>query len=352
MSTLAVVLAAGEGARFDGVGHKLTADLAGKPVVVWAIEAALAAGHDETIVVTGDAHLDGIIPAGVNVAHNEFWTTGQGASLAVGIEYARTAGHDAIVVGLGDQPFVGVRPWIEVGRQLDSEIASATFDGKRRPPVRLGRSVWGLISDHEDSGARAVMRDHPELVREVPCVGYPSDIDTEEALQSMTRLVDNDVQRVAELLGRSPQGAFEVVVRNSEGAPVVLRNFPILDDGTPMPTLYWLCGERENVIVGRLESQGGVRRAEHELGLDVINAAHDRYRVERDAVLEASGANPAHRPSGGVGGTRNGVKCLHAHYGWWLAGGDDPVGQWVADHLHEVDHPAWPSSRNEHETPT
>jgi hypothetical protein len=28
-----------------------------------------------------------------------------------------------------------------------------------------------------------------------------------------------------------------------------------------------------------------------------------------------------------------GVKCLHAHYGWWLAGGDDPVGQWVADRL-------------------
>ena len=39
-----------------------------------------------------------------------------------------------------------------------------------------------------------------------------------------------------------------------------------------------------------------------------------------------------------MGGTRKGVKCLHAHYGWWLAGGDDPVGQWVADHLHEVDH--------------
>jgi exopolyphosphatase/guanosine-5'-triphosphate,3'-diphosphate pyrophosphatase len=27
------------------------------------------------------------------------------------------------------------------------------------------------------------------------------------------------------------------------------------------------------------------------------------------------------------------VKCLHAHYGWWLAGGDDPVGAWVAKKL-------------------
>jgi hypothetical protein len=27
------------------------------------------------------------------------------------------------------------------------------------------------------------------------------------------------------------------------------------------------------------------------------------------------------------------VKCLHAHYAWFLAGGDDPVGRWVADEL-------------------
>jgi hypothetical protein len=23
------------------------------------------------------------------------------------------------------------------------------------------------------------------------------------------------------------------------------------------------------------------------------------------------------------------VKCLHAHFAWWLAGGIDPVGAWV-----------------------
>jgi exopolyphosphatase/pppGpp-phosphohydrolase len=34
-----------------------------------------------------------------------------------------------------------------------------------------------------------------------------------------------------------------------------------------------------------------------------------------------------------VGGTRIGVKCLHAHYAWHLAGGDDPVGRWVAEQL-------------------
>ena len=59
--------------------------------------------------------------------------------------------------------------------------------------------------------------------------------------------------------------------------------------------------------------------------------AHARYAAERDAALARDHAGP--RPSGGVGGTRSGVKCLHAHYAWYLAGGDDPVGRWVADHL-------------------
>jgi hypothetical protein len=31
------------------------------------------------------------------------------------------------------------------------------------------------------------------------------------------------------------------------------------------------------------------------------------------------------------------VKCLHAHYAYFLAGGDDPVGEWVANRLAEED---------------
>ena len=41
----------------------------------------------------------------------------------------------------------------------------------------------------------------------------------------------------------------------------------------------------------------------------------------------------SNQPSGGVGGTRTGIKCLHAHYAWFLAGGDDPVGRWVDDQM-------------------
>jgi uncharacterized protein len=140
-----------------------------------------------------------------------------------------------------------------------------------------------------------------------------------------------DRLRVADLLGRPPQGGFEVVVRAPAGDPIVIRNAPLLDDGTPMPTRYWLVDPSIRAAVGRLEAAGGVRQAEREVDADALAAAHLRYGTERDAALPVDHRGP--RPSGGVGGTRTGVKCLHAHYAWYLAGGDDPVGAWVAARL-------------------
>jgi len=140
-----------------------------------------------------------------------------------------------------------------------------------------------------------------------------------------------DRQRVSELLGREPQGRFEVVVRDATGDPVVLRNEALLDDGTPMPTRYWLVSKSITAAVSRLEASGGVRQAERDIDPGAIADAHRRYSRERDASLPADYEGP--RPSGGVAGTRQGVKCLHAHYAWYLAGGDDPVGRWVADRI-------------------
>lgn len=142
---------------------------------------------------------------------------------------------------------------------------------------------------------------------------------------------DADRALVAELLGRAPQGSYDVVVRRDTGAPMVLRNHPLLDDGTPMPTRYWLVDPALRAAIGRLEADGGVRRAEQEIDGAAIAEAHGRYREERDAALPADHVGP--RPSAGVGGTRQGVKCLHAHYAWFLAGGDDPVGRWVDERI-------------------
>ena len=144
---------------------------------------------------------------------------------------------------------------------------------------------------------------------------------------------EGDFERVARLLGREPAGRFEVVVRDDSGAPVVIRNDPVLSDGRPMPTRYWLVDDRLRRLVGRLESEGGVRAAEAAVDPDELAAAHERYAAERDAAIPEGHLGP--RPSAGVGGTRRGVKCLHAHYAWHLAGGDDPVGRWVQQRLDE-----------------
>ena len=137
-----------------------------------------------------------------------------------------------------------------------------------------------------------------------------------------------DGDDITALLGRPPLAAFEVVVRSPDGAPLVIRNAPLLGDGTPMPTLYWLVGRQERQAVSRLESVGGRRAAEEAVDPEQLADAHRRYAIERDAALAPGHLGP--RPHGGVGGTRRGVKCLHAHYAWYLAGGDDPVGRWVA----------------------
>ena len=140
-----------------------------------------------------------------------------------------------------------------------------------------------------------------------------------------------DRAAVATLLVREPAGRFEVVVRDAGDRPIVIRNEPLLADGTPMPTRYWLVGQDEREAVSRLEASGGVRAAERVVDPRELDLAHARYAAERDAALPAEHRGP--RPTGGVGGTRRGVKCLHAHYAWFLAGGDDPVGRWVHEQM-------------------
>ena len=140
-----------------------------------------------------------------------------------------------------------------------------------------------------------------------------------------------DDEAVAMLLGRDPGGDFTVVVRRDDGSPMVIANAPFLRDRTPMPTRYWLVDPELRASVGRLEAAGGVREAEAQTDAAAIAESHRRYAEERDALIAPGWTGP--RPSGGVGGTRQGVKCLHAHVAWWLAGGDDPVGAWAAGRL-------------------
>jgi len=186
MTTAAVVLAAGEGSRFSGEGHKLLAKVKGRAVVTWSVEHALAAGLAETIVVTGAVDLLKVLPADVTVLENHQWADGQARSLRTAVAYAEMVGHDAIVVGLGDQPLVPPSAWREVAAS-DAVIATASFGGERTPPVRLSADVWAELPIDGDEGARALMRARPDLVVEVECSGRALDVDTLSDLQRVQR---------------------------------------------------------------------------------------------------------------------------------------------------------------------
>ncbi len=140
-------------------------------------------------------------------------------------------------------------------------------------------------------------------------------------------------------IGRPLRAPSEVVARCHLGLPVVVRVPPHLDDGTPFPTLYWLTCPLATTRIGRLEATGGVKRMERKAAADPIfgdalEAAHRDYEAERDLLVTR---DESPRPEGGVGGTRKGVKCLHAHYAHQAGGGDNPVGRVVADWIEPLD---------------
>lgn len=143
---------------------------------------------------------------------------------------------------------------------------------------------------------------------------------------------------IAAQLGRPLRAFSKPLTRCHLGLPVVIEVPPVLDDGTPFPTHYWLSCPLAVRRVARIESRGDIARMEERAAADPeferrLAGAHERYRLDRDGLIP-QGAT--HRPSGGVGGASFGVKCLHAHYADHSAGicaeepRDNPVGELVA----------------------
>ena len=157
----------------------------------------------------------------------------------------------------------------------------------------------------------------------------------------MGELRGSDLALVREQLGREPLTEFTVVARCGDGHPLVIRNHPVDAEGNPFPTLYWLTCPEAVKAVARLEADGWIKKLDSMFDrLDAedpdmppaLEDAHDEYAEERARWHAGS------EEWGGVGGTRVGIKCLHAHYANHVAGGRDPVGRWVAKRVEPV-HP-------------
>ena len=301
-----------------------------------AARAALAAGYDEVIAVVPDRDRAAAFSDDVTVLLDESGA-GEAGALHAALDWCARTGHEAVVVGLfdrvrGSDVLAATPAWKAMLEADRLPISVATAAGSRASLIRLDASVWSLVP--LEGGVYAMLSAKAELVSEAAVDEASSEMQPSlsepgagnDVAQEWASL--DDVAAVEILLGRHAGGKFSVVVRDADGVPVVIRNAPFLDDDTPMPTRYWLVGKRERELVGRLESAGGVDRAESEVDATELVAAHEVYAAERDAAIPTGHAGP--RPSGGVGGTRVGVKCLHAHLAWYLAGGADPVGRWTA----------------------
>lgn len=145
---------------------------------------------------------------------------------------------------------------------------------------------------------------------------------------------------VAIQLGRPPRSAITVGARCDLGLPVVIDVPPILEDGTPFPTMHWLTCPLALLRISRLESDGGVRRADELIATDpetadAFRGAMERYAASRDAQIPDDWKGP--RPSGGIAGSRGGVKCLHAQYADTVSGNENPIGADVAAGIEPLD---------------
>lgn len=153
----------------------------------------------------------------------------------------------------------------------------------------------------------------------------------------MGELRERDLRTVREQLGREPTTPFVVVVRCApDGHPLVIRNAPLDGDGHPFPTTFWLSCPAATAAVSRIESKGAIGELNARETADpefwaAVEQAHQRHSRER-----ARFGPPEAATWGGVGGTRRGVKCLHAHYSNHLAGGQDVVGAWVAQRVEPI----------------
>jgi len=146
---------------------------------------------------------------------------------------------------------------------------------------------------------------------------------------------DADRAALTRELGRPPRGLLTVAYRCDHGVPAVVQTAPRLPDGTPFPTMFYLCCSALNSAVSRMESIGLMKemtarlQADEELAAK-YHAAHGSYLRMRNELDDLGIPVTA-------GGMPDRVKCLHVLVAHSLAVGRgvNPLGDEAVDALPE-----------------
>jgi molybdenum cofactor cytidylyltransferase len=188
-----LVLAAGEGRRFGG--HKLLAQLQGRPILQHVLDAVAAAGPEVTLVVLGADAAEAERQVQWREEHrvvNPDPGKGLSSSLKLGLARIQALPEavtlDAILVALGDQPRTStavIHTLIETETDRPIVVPRFAEDGARNP-VLLHREAWPLAAMASgDRGLGAFIDAHPDLVLELPVSGANPDIDTPADLAAL-----------------------------------------------------------------------------------------------------------------------------------------------------------------------
>lgn len=156
-------------------------------------------------------------------------------------------------------------------------------------------------------------------------------------VESVSRL---DWMVVSSQLKRHARGLHAVAARCRCGYPQVAVVRPILDDGEPFPTVFWLTCPQFIKEISRIESTGFIKEIEAMLAQEKAFAkrlvdAHKEYAETRNTLLnQCPGITEKVKQifdGTGIGGVRrfDAVKCLHLHFAHYLGGGRNPVGELV-----------------------
>ena len=184
----ALILAAGQSRRFGGA--KLRALWNGRPLILWALEAALAAPVTEVILVWGgDPLILPLLPPDprLKIVHCEDHLQGMGASLAVGLAAIDPNSAGAYIF-LGDMPRVPIVLMETMAQALAGKFLAIApqFDKKRGHPVLLSVALFPkLLTLKGDQGAGGVLKDLGEGLILVPApddgclfdIDRPDDLD-------------------------------------------------------------------------------------------------------------------------------------------------------------------------------
>ena len=153
------------------------------------------------------------------------------------------------------------------------------------------------------------------------------------AALGLSEVTDADREALKTELGRPPRGILAIAYRCVHHVPAVVLTAPRLEDGTPFPTLYYLCCKALNAAVSRMESAGLMREMTQRLATDAdlarrYRGAHDSYLATRNALGDLGIAVTA-------GGMPDRVKCLHVLVAHSLAVGRgvNPLGDEAVDAL-------------------